>query len=215
MSQQLSEPEVVRRRLSPERLHPYLTAAYGDLDGALALYAWNADLSAAVAKTIGHVEIILRNALHETLVDWSAKRFGDERWYLDPGRYLQPRATEDIRAARRRATQTGRSETSGRVVAELNLGFWRFLLAKHYDETLWRSALYRAFPGENRRRVIHDAATVLHLCRNRVAHHEPIFNRPIGDIRFAVLALADWICPVGRAWIERRCRIEAAWMERP
>jgi hypothetical protein len=146
MSQQSSEPEVLRRRLSPERLHPYLTVAHGDLDSALALYAWNA---------------------------------------------------------------------SGRVVAELSLGFWRFLLARHYDETLWRSALYRAFPGQSHRRVVHDAATVLHLCRNRVAHHEPIFNRSIGDIRFTALALADWICPVSRAWIERQCRIEAAWRERP
>jgi hypothetical protein len=215
MSQQSSEPEVLRRRLSPERLHPYLTVAHGDLDSALALYAWNANLSAAISKTIGHVEIILRNALHNNLVEWSAKRFGEARWYLDPGHYLQPRATEDIRTARWRATQTGRSETSGRVVAELSLGFWRFLLARHYDETLWRSALYRAFPGQSHRRVVHDAATVLHLCRNRVAHHEPIFNRSIGDIRFTALALADWICPVSRAWIERQCRIEAAWRERP
>jgi hypothetical protein len=59
----------LRRRLSPERLHPYLTVAHGDLDSALALYAWNANLSAAISKTVGHVEIILRNALHNNLVE--------------------------------------------------------------------------------------------------------------------------------------------------
>jgi hypothetical protein len=110
--------------------------------------------------------------------------------------------------------RASRVETSGRVVAELNLGFWRFLLTGQYDRTLWRGALYRAFPGQSRR-VVYDAASVLHLCRNRIAHQEPIFNRPVADICFAALSLADWICPVSRVWIERQSRIETVLRERP
>ncbi|WP_440311559.1 hypothetical protein [Leucobacter chromiireducens] len=32
------------------------------------------------------------------------------------------------------------------MIAELNLGFWRFLLAKRYEETLWTGTLRHAFP---------------------------------------------------------------------
>ncbi|MEV6306425.1 hypothetical protein AB0M02_43945 [Actinoplanes sp. NPDC051861] len=212
----MSESEILRRRFSPERLEPYLGAADGDLDVALDLYAWNADLSADLSTTIGHVEVLLRNAIHQNLTEWSEERFGEPKWFLDPGHRLQPRAVQDIAAARRRATRSGRPETPGRVVAELSFGFWRFLLANHYDGTLWRETLYRAFPGQARRRPIHDAAAVLHLCRNRLAHHEPVFNRPVDGIHASAVALADWICPVSRGWIERHSRAPDAtyWRSR-
>jgi hypothetical protein len=215
MSGPATEPVVLHRRLSPERLGPYVAAAGGDLAVALNLYAWNADLSAALVTTIGHVEVVLRNAIHDNLTDWSARRFGEPRWYRDPGRLLQTRAAEDIRVARLRATRHSRAETPGRVVAELNLGFWRFLLANHYDRTLWRDTLYRAFPGQSRRRTVHDAVQVLQLCRNRLAHHEPIFNRPVTDIHTTALDLVGWICPVSRAWVERHCATAATLGRRP
>lgn len=52
---------------------------------ALELYVWNAEVSAALATTIGHVEVVLRNAIHENLTAWSRQRFAEPRWYLDPG----------------------------------------------------------------------------------------------------------------------------------
>jgi hypothetical protein len=168
-----------------------------------------------MTATMAHVEVILRNAIHENLSAWSAERFSEPRWYLDPGGILQPRALEEIREARRRAVRRGRQETPGRVVAELTLGFWRYILSKQYDRTLWRTTLYRAFPGPRSRRMVYDATTILHLCRNRLAHHESIFNRPVDDIRFVALVPADWICPVSRSWIERHCEIEAVLDERP
>ncbi|MEU4564863.1 hypothetical protein AB0F72_41335 [Actinoplanes sp. NPDC023936] len=209
------ESTVLYRRFSPERMGPYDAAANGDLDTAFELYAWNSELSAALAAPIGHVEVVLRNAIHENLTAWSARRFDEPRWFVISSRFLQPRAVQDIEIARRRASRGAREESAGRVIAELNLGFWRFLLANQYDGTLWRETVYRVFPGQPRRRVIHDAAAVLHLCRNRLAHQEPIFNRPVADIHATALALADWICPVSRAWIERRCRTRDLLVRRP
>ncbi len=216
MRTELTEIAVMTRRLSPERLTPYAIAAGGDIADALELYVWNAKVSAALGATIGHVEVVLRNAVHENLTEWSVRRFGEPKWYLDVGRLLQQRAVEDIRVARQRARRGGqRTETPGRVVAELNLGFWRYLLASHYDGTLWRQTLHEVFPGQSRRRIIHDAFEVLHLSRNRLAHHEPMFNRPIADIRITALALAGWVCPVSRGWIERRCSVESLLRRRP
>jgi hypothetical protein len=205
---------VLHHRLSPERTEPYIRAANGDLEVALDLYAWNADISAALATTGGHVEVLLRNAMHDQLTIWSNRHFGEPRWYLDPGGLLQPRAMEDIRAARMRVTRDGHQEAAGRVVAELSLGFWRFLLAGHYDRTLWRNCLFRAFPGQGRRRV-HDAVQRLHHARNRLAHHEPMFNRPIAHLHQDALDVAGWICPITRSWIERHSRTAAVLLRRP
>ncbi|MBU2669813.1 Abi family protein [Actinoplanes bogorensis] len=216
MRAELPETAVMTQRLSPERLRPYAIAVGGDLAASLDLYSWNTEISAALAATIGHVEVILRNAIHESLTVWSAREFSEPKWYLDAGHLLQARAIDDIRVAQRRAVRDRRhNETPGRVVAELSLGFWKYLLANHYDATLWRQALHEAFPGQERRRVIKDAIEVLHLSRNRIAHHEPMFNRPLADIQFTALELAGWICPVSRAWIERRCSVSSVLARRP
>ncbi|SFI97332.1 hypothetical protein SAMN05421835_102369 [Amycolatopsis sacchari] len=46
--------------------------------------------------------------------------------------------------------RTGRAEAPGRVVAELNFGFWRFGSCSPgvNDGTLWQYRMYRAFPGK-------------------------------------------------------------------
>ncbi|MFF5292855.1 Abi family protein [Paractinoplanes globisporus] len=203
-------------RLSPERLTPYVIAGGDGAAAALDLYVWNAELAAALATTLGHVEVVLRNAIHQNLTAWSTRRFGEPRWYRDAGHLLHSRHADAIRVAQLRVSQHGRrTETPGRIVAELSFGFWRFLLTSHYDTTLWRQTLHQVFPGQRRRRVIHDAVEVLHLARNRIAHYEPMFNRPIADIQAIALEVTDWICPVTRAWIERQCRTAAVLRDRP
>ncbi|GAA4678481.1 hypothetical protein [Phytohabitans rumicis] len=124
-----AELTTLEQRLSAERLAPYRIAVGGDVHQAVKLYEWNADASAAFWATLGHVEILLRNAMHDQLTLWSISDHNEPLWYLDPGQLLTVEARQDIANARRRATRTGQSETPGRVVAELTLGFWRFLLA--------------------------------------------------------------------------------------
>src|SRR5690625_4918671 len=135
-----------RTLFSAERMAPYLAACQGDRGRTEVLDAWNANLSAACWRTLGHVEIVLCNALHNELEMWSAKQFGDPCWYRVAESELHSNGRADIARAIRRANATGRQETSGRVVAELSLGFWRYLLASRYDPTRWRWCLYRAFP---------------------------------------------------------------------
>ncbi|WP_207921336.1 Abi family protein [Micromonospora sp. KC721] len=205
---------VLERRWSPERLAPYRAACGGDLAAAVALYRWNAEISAALGTTLGHVEILLRNALHEELTAWSLRCYGEPRWYLDLGGVLTDEGRRDVVKARSRATRDGRPETPGRVVAELNLGFWRFLLATRYDATLWRACLHRAVSGQ-RRRTVHAAVSRLHEARNRMAHHEPMFNRPVADLRATAVEVAGWLCPVTRDWIDRACRVLPLLADRP
>ena len=138
---------LLERRLSPERLAPYRAAADGDLARAIALYERNAELSAAFWLVLGDVEVLVRNAVHEQLTVWSAGRFSQPAWYLDPGRVFNAQTRADIAAARHHLTGSGRRETPGRVVAELPLGFWRFLLSARYERTLWLPCLRAAFPG--------------------------------------------------------------------
>jgi hypothetical protein len=213
-----AELVTLEQRLSAERLAPYRAAAGGDLSAAMALYEWNAEVSAALGTTLGHLEILLRNTMHDALTAWSAARFGEPRWYLDPGQVLTYRAGRDIDVARQRATFGNRLETSGRVTAELTFGFWRYLLSSRYDRTLWVGCLQQAFPGLYRRGMRRDADAAvsdLHLARNRMAHLEPMFNRPIGTLQATALRVADWICPTSRDWMDAQCRVPQLLGKRP
>lgn len=204
----------LEQRITDERLAPYRAACGGGLTAAIRLYEWNAEVSAALGITLGHVEVLLRNAMHDQLTRWTTARFAEPRWYLDPAGVFSPASIADIAVARGRATRNGQSETPGRVVAELAFGFWGYLLARRHDRGVWHPCLNRAF-GRRRRSVVHDAVKELHVARNRMAHHERMFNRQIGALRTTAIEVAGWICPVTRDWIDAGCRVSQLLATRP
>lgn len=48
-----------------------------------------------------------------------------------------------------------------------------------------------------------------------MAHHEPMFNRPLPELFETSLRVADWICPVSRRWVEQHSRVPAVLAARP
>jgi hypothetical protein len=67
----------------------------------------------------------------------------------------------------------------GQMLAGLKFAFWVGLLGKHYDATIWRKAIYKAFlaHGGKPRSVVHSRLNAIRRLRNRIAHHEPIFQK--------------------------------------
>ncbi|GAA4028799.1 Abi family protein [Allokutzneria multivorans] len=193
---------LLEQRLSAERLAPYRAACGGDLDAALALYEQNSRIGAAFWRTLGHVEVLVRNTVHAALQDWS----GRADWYVPLAGLLTEKARKDVITARERLVRNGHVDTPGRVVTELSFGFWRYLLAARYERTLWLPCLRGAFPHlTGMRKDVHDKLAGLHELRNRIAHHEPVHNRPLRRLRADALVVAGWICPSSRAWVGAGC----------
>ena len=209
------DPQMIAQALSVERLAPYVAACQGDRVVALRLYEWNLSVSGAFYEALGIVEVTLRNALHQRLTDRHGQRPG--HWYDDPARLLLPPAHADITAARQRVAKLGRPETPGRVVAELNFGFWKFLLARRYEATLWTPTLRHAFPNlqPRRRTIAYDAMDRLHVLRNRIAHHEPVHHRdPATDVMVAY-RLLDWIDADVHHWAQSLSRLRPILSAKP
>ncbi|SDM98152.1 Abi family protein [Allokutzneria albata] len=198
---------LLEQRFSPERLAPYRTASGGDLAAALALYERNSQIAAAFWRTLGHVEVLVRNAMHSALAD----RSGRADWYVPLAPLLTEKAQNDIATARDRVVRNGYVETPGRVVTELSFGFWRYLLAARYERTLWLPCLRGAFPHlSGMRKDVHDKVAGLHELRNRIAHHEPVHHRPLRRLRADALVVAGWICPSARGWVGAGCWVPGA-----
>jgi len=210
--------EVIRDLLTQDRLGSYLSSCNQDLVRALELYEWNLAASAAVMQTSAMVEVIVRNALDAQLADWSSLR-GPELWTDTVP--LDQRGQGDIAKAVDRATDFDRmARNHGKVVAELNFGFWRYLTASRYHASLWVPALHRAFPSGDkdlrvRRCDVERHLSDLMLVRNRAAHHEPIHRRNLMSDLDAAVELATWIHSDAGMWVRVTSAIPAAVATRP
>lgn len=187
--------DAIERAVSSERFARYLVPA-SDRSGALEWYRWNLALSAAFYGPLQCLEVSLRNAVHDRL----APNYGDS-WYAHAS-LLTSRDRETGRQAVDRVAATGKPVTPGRVIAELSFGFWVGLFANVYDTTLWRTDLYRVFSPRPRRRELHDKLDRLRTLRNRIAHHEPIYQRNLVDDYRRVCEVVRAVSPELCAWME-------------
>ena len=220
------DPVVIRDRLSPDRLRSYLEDCDEDLHRALDLYAWNAHIAAAFLEDLGRLEVVLRNRFDEALTGVTASAGVPDPWFdhraLFPGRSSR-HMLKVIAKAKRRATRNGKMPLAqGKVISELEFGFWRFLCAERYLTSLWGPALAAQFPHHP---TPHDAIQIqtdvearmgrLHFLRNRVAHHRPIHRRVLQDDLAVILELVQWMCPDAHAWMSELSRVPAVLATRP
>ncbi|NJQ01763.1 Abi family protein [Streptomyces zingiberis] len=212
------DDKAVIELISPDRLTPYLSACAGDSTAALALYQWNGDLAAAFFEPLGHLEIMLRNALDARLVIRQQRRGHTLEWYIDRQVPLSGKARDDIAQARERAGRGGTAATAprGKVIAELSFGFWRFLLARQYRTSLWPD-LAAAFPHAPNRALttVEEPVKRLHKFRNRIAHHEAIWHLPLEARRDDIQAVLGFIAPAAAAWVADTSRIDDVLTRRP
>jgi hypothetical protein len=200
--------------LSRERLAAYVGHT-GDLRGGIELYRWNAAVSAAFWPPLGHVEVALRNAMSHSLAA-RHQRFGRVgSWLDDPASELDARMRSHIASARRRAVQGGKVAADGQTISELGFGFWRYLVTRRRT-SLWPD-LASAFPGapDRRRETVEDPVARLHELRNRIAHHQRVWNRDLVAGYADVLRVAEYLDAGLPAWIARSCSLPGLLRTRP
>lgn len=195
--------------MSTARFGTYLQAA-GTERRALQLYTWNTAVAAAFYGPLQTLEVTLRNSVHHAM----AMQHG-ARWFDDPT-LLRPAEGHLVGDATQRLYDFGKQPTAGRVVAELSYGFWVGLFANAYDTTLWRTDLHRIFnPRIKDRRALHDTLDRLRTLRNRIAHHEPIFQRRLDQdyerVRMIVRCLSE---PTLR-WLDHHATVPSVLALKP
>jgi hypothetical protein len=200
--------------LGQERLSTYM-ARSGDFHAGMKLYRWNAAVSAAFWPSLGHVEVALRNAMSDGLAARHVRLGRDGSWLDDPASELDARMRSHIAAARRRVVQRGKGVTDGQTISALGFGFWRFLVTRGRT-ALWPD-LASAFPGapDRRRETVEDPVARLHELRNRIAHHQRIWNRDLAASYADVLLVARYLDADLPAWIARDCRVPVLLRARP
>ncbi|WP_288374254.1 Abi family protein [uncultured Pseudomonas sp.] len=198
----------VRNTLSAARLGTYeaIAAAAGrDAEAAVALYAWNAQISGALLPPLHLCEVAIRNAVSDAL-----EALYGARWPWNPTferslpRQSGPgyNALADLQQVRNKATSTGQ------VITELKFVFWEKMFTSRHDGRVWNPHLMRVLPNLDQTKTvaalrleIHNDLNNIRLLRNRIAHHEPVLQRNLQNDLGIITRL-----------VESRCQVSSGWM---
>ncbi len=228
------------KAISAPRAARYLKSAEAmegeSLHLAVELYQHNATLSAAAWSTIADMEVLLRNVVADSAHTRhsSVGRSLSERWYDAPNWFpphnpwFTAQSLNAIKNAKRAVGDRGPGSNArppeGRVVAGLSFGFWRFILSSRYEHSLWNPAVRRAFPGlqglsgTDSRAAVYDRMTMLNNLRNRIGHHEPIYEPftvegrvlEASQVLHDGVELIEWTNPRAAHWIQQRITFDTA-----
>jgi len=188
----------VSQALSVERLE-----SYGG-DGAsptvtLARYLLNLALCECLYSPLQLCEVALRNSLHRHLTSLCRR----EDWF-DSGAAFQltPWALKEVAHAKEKITRSNKPLTAGRVVAELQLGFWTSLFEAHYEQRtrflpLGIKAVFPRLPKSlHNRKDLKRTLEEIRVLRNRVFHHERIVHwTDLESKHTAILNVIGWVSP--------------------
>jgi hypothetical protein len=208
----------IQTTLTPIRLSRYLSAAPGNAALALSLYRWNSFLAHSLYWPLQTVEVATRNSIAKVL----AKRYGQE-WHTS-SKFVHELSREDaIRLndtiERQQRDRLTRRPSIDVIVADLPFGFWTSMLSKRYEIPLvWRANLRVAFPHLPARlevRSAHSPMERIRILRNRIAHHEPTFERRLDAEHNEILRVIGWVCPCTQWYVEQTSIFAQIWSARP
>jgi hypothetical protein len=78
------------------------------------------------------LEVALRNNIHEA----ASRRYSTPNWLTQQPSVLHPPEQDQVTVALGRLQRSAKPTTIGRIVAELNFGFWTSLLDRRYEQRL-------------------------------------------------------------------------------
>jgi hypothetical protein len=208
----------IQTTITPIRFNRYLTAAKNDPTLALELYRWNSFLAQSLYWPTQTLEVASRNSIANVITS----RFGRD-WHFSEKfrRQLSREDTSKLEEAIGRQKRERRmpNPSVDVVIADLSFGFWTSMLTAHYAIPLsWKKNLPAAFPYMPANLPLRSAQRPMEdvrILRNRIAHHEPIFDRRL-DISYGeIMRLIGWICPASQAYVERTSLFPNTWSSCP
>lgn len=187
----------IKNSLSHSRISTYEKFST-DTELTLKLYSWNLQISSALFECSAVCEVVIRNAISNAIqVIYGSKWAWDNTFIAS----LPKNTKETLLKINKTFT------TIDKIIPELPFYFWQNLFTARFDNKIWKHCLKNTLPNANhgnliklRESVFYDLENIRKL-RNRIAHHEPIFNRNLqGDyeriikiINYCSIDTADWV----------------------
>ena len=205
--------QAVRNTLSLLRIETYekSVVVIGDKGpAAVALYDWNAQISGAFMAPLHICEVVIRNAVSDTLT-----AVYSDRWpWSSVFETSLPATTRGYNPRADLINIRNRQSTTGKVIPELKFVFWQKMFTGRHDDRLWNAHLRHVLPNLHAaktvaqlRQSIYSDLEDIRLLRNRIAHHEPIFRRNLKKDLDKIEALIQFRCTITADWMMKNQRV--------
>lgn len=177
--------KTVETLISATRLHGYRGKSNNHHNALLVRYNFNIELSRCFYAPLHLLEVTLRNTLASELENY----LQDSEWLKNYKSHniFQNREKIKLQEAIDELSKKKKPLESGRLIAELNLGFWINLYDRPYLE-FQKQSIKRQFPNASntQRNIfkIKDRLNDIRILRNRIFHYEPIWHWIDLDQRF-------------------------------
>jgi hypothetical protein len=114
----------LKKIISKDRLDGYFKTVKSlngncDLLDVYLYYSWNTTVSESFYSGLQILEVALRNSIHNA----ANKHFQNSYWFDDPS-ILRQREIQSIVKAKKNLSRQRKNIDPGRIIAELNFGFW-------------------------------------------------------------------------------------------
>lgn len=175
-------------------LRPRAVFPENNVFSKLLRYAWNVRLCEALYPSLQKLEVALRNAVHNELATARSPT-----WYAEPG-ILNSEGSRAVQEVVGKLKRNKKPVSPENIVADLSFGFWTSLFNVEYERTLYVPHLSRIFRRARgpfrKRKILSKRLNDIRLLRNRVFHHEPIWNRPrLLQAHNSILETIFWLNP--------------------
>ncbi len=212
--------DCLERAFSSERLNPYQERTQNKQEACQA-YFWNLALCESLYPVLNAVEVVVRNELDECI----AELRGNQWWFRDDD-LLGPKENKTVEKTHQRLTDEDspiETPRRGHYIADLSFGFWTGLLHKYYErgQTLWptlltgsvdRSPFPKAPKKLRKRQAFFVRVDKIRRLRNRVFHHEPLWNRDnLEDDYQTILEVIGWVDSDLETALSHFCRFPAVY----
>ena len=210
-----SVQDLLKSCLSERRLARYAPAAEDDDVCVADLYLWNCDLCESFFMPLHMAEITCRNTIHSALL------FRGTCWYENQtflGLLDGNRRSELEKALADERAQHGDTADGHHLVSALTLGVWEHLTAKRFERFLFPKGIQKNFrhaPWQKKREDLHGLIESVRRWRNRIAHHNAIFDKGPSAKYQDALELISWSSPALSHWVATGGRVSQTINDRP
>ena len=183
------ELEKFASTISVERLLSFKQSDDDTIDILLERYKTNVRISQALYPELSALEVTLRNA-----IDTMLKSCISETWLEDEiqqqkilTNHEHSKLVEVYNDTKKE--YSNRDFTIGKVIANLNFGFWTNLCSKWYCSNIWNKGccfkgVFVNYPSNvNNIGAIAIKLRLIRRFRNRIFHYEPIFKKPQNTLK--------------------------------
>lgn len=149
-----------------------------NFEQGFARYQWNLRLAEAMIPCLHYFEVCLRNRINAFI----SANFGEQWLLTKQPKLLSPEQLHVLDEVIDRYQREKRSHPQqDDLVARMSFGFWISYFHKRFDPILWhrKQAMEKVFPDATNkisRPLIQSELRMIKDVRNRIAHHEPIWD---------------------------------------